>query len=251
MMTHLHRIIHVPVLAVLTATAGCYGSHETLRPPPRPDASTDPVDTADPPSEPDAPVDRDAEPPACPHDMVDVEGRFCIDRWEASRPDATETTMGTDTSLAISEPGKMPWMTGSSEDDYATVRAACAAAGKRLCRPDEWFQACTGPDDLTYCYGDEYEPLTCNGIDAFCMDVYPGCGLDERNFHVAATGSFSGCTNEYGLLDVNGNLWEWVQDPDLSVRGGAFNCGNSALLHQCDYVSAAAVRSAIGFRCCL
>jgi formylglycine-generating enzyme required for sulfatase activity len=73
----------------------------------------------------------------------------------------------------------------------------------------------------------------------------------EGGFHVAPTGSFASCTNEYGLFDANGNLWEWVEDPELSVKGGAFNCGNSTLLHECSYTSSAAYRSAIGFRCCM
>jgi hypothetical protein len=211
------------------------------------DPAPDPVDTA--PDPVDAPVD-DA-PLACPEEMAGVEGLFCIDIWEASRPDATATSMGTDTSMAVSAPLVMPWMTGSGPDDYAAATAACAAAGKRLCRPDEWLEACGGTEDLTYCYGDEYEPATCNGIDAHCADPTPGCGLIEGGFHVDPTGSFPGCANDYGAYDMNGNVWEWIEDPELLVRGGAFNCGNSALLHECSYSSPAAYRSAVGFRCCL
>ena len=218
--------------AGLVVAAGCYTTGEK----PGADVSTD--------------AGPDLEPVVCPDDMVAVDGRYCIDRWEASRQDATATSMGEDTSIAVSIPGVRPWATGSTGAEYETVTAACAAAGKRLCRPDEWFRACGGPDEQAYCYGDEYDPVACNGIDAFCADPSPGCGLEEGGFHVTVTGSFSGCTNEYGLFDINGNLWEWVEDPELVVRGGAFNCGNSALLHACDYTSPAAYRSAIGFRCC-
>jgi formylglycine-generating enzyme required for sulfatase activity len=131
------------------------------------------------------------------------------------------------------------------------VRAACSAAGKRLCTADEWFAACGGPDATTYCYGDDYDPAACNGIDAFCAVPEPFCGRTEGGFHVVATGTFPDCTNEYGVFDINGNLWEWIEDPALTVRGGAFNCGDSAMLHACSYLSPAAYRTAVGFRCCL
>jgi hypothetical protein len=39
---------------------------------------------------------------ACPDDMVNVESLFCIDIYEASRPDATATSAGTDSSRAES-----------------------------------------------------------------------------------------------------------------------------------------------------
>ena len=67
---------------------------------------------------------------------------------------------------------------------------------------------------------------------------------------VPATGEFAGCVSSEGIHDINGNLWEWIQGDDLQVKGGAYNCGDSATLHACTYSSPAAYRSAVGFRCC-
>ena len=175
----------------------------------------------------------------CPEEMVAVAGAFCVDRWEASRPDATADHEGEDGGRATSRPGVLPWRL---DDDNATAAAACEAAGKRLCSPFEWQTACHGEAFSVYGYGDTYEPTTCNGIDTF----------DPASPHLAPTQSFPGCTNGAGIYDMNGNLWEHVAGGDGTlVRGGAFNCIDSMTLHRCDYVPGSWVPSALGFRCCL
>lgn len=180
----------------------------------------------------------DATPFRCPDDMVPVANLFCVDRYEASRTDATAKTMGTDFSRAVSVKGALPWMFV----DNAIAEAACAGAGKRLCTSDEWLLACQGPEGHVYAYGDTYEPTTCNGIDA----------LGGGAFQVAPTGSFASCTNGWGVFDMNGNVWEHVAGgDDTRVRGGAFNCMDSAALHKCGYIPGNWSPSALGFRCCL
>ncbi len=193
----------------------------------------------------------------CPADMTSVGERYCIDRWEASRPDATTDSAGLDESEATSRPGVLPWKTGGTSTGYAAAENACDAAGKRLCTAAEWLSACVGPDKTTYCYGNTYDPVACNGIDAHCDDPEPGCGAADRaqgivHFRLEPTGAFPLCTNDYGVYDINGNLWEFVQSPAsaLHVRGGAYNCGDSAYLHRCAYVSPAGMRTEVGFRCC-
>jgi formylglycine-generating enzyme required for sulfatase activity len=179
-----------------------------------------------------------AAPITCPADMVSVAGGFCADKYEASRPDATASSSGRDVSRAMSVAGVLPWPVA----DNAMAAQACTAAGKRLCSAEEWRIACKGSDGTVYAYGDSYDPAICNGIDAF----------GRQSFHLAPTGSFPGCTNEWGLFDINGNLWEHVAGgSDMTVRGGAYNCNDSAALHKCDYVPANWTPSARGFRCCL
>ncbi len=190
--------------------------------------------------------------PPCPDDMAAVADAFCMDRWEASRPDATADSPGADNTRALSRPGVMPWY----NMPWATAQAACAAADKRLCTPDEWSQACHGPDHTTYAYGDEYSATTCNGIDAFCPgDPYPHCRDDfiaDTRFHRVPTGSFPDCLSPWGIADLNGNVWEYDSSPEGHGRGGAYNCGDSPALHRCDYVAAWGTGpiSNFGFRCC-
>ena len=78
---------------------------------------------------------------SCPSDMVPVEDRFCIDRYEASRPDATASSRGVDSSIAVSRSGALPWFPIASVTE---AQLACTAAGKRLCLVTEILQACQG-----------------------------------------------------------------------------------------------------------
>jgi hypothetical protein len=175
--------------------------------------------------------------PGCPPLMAAM-GGFCIDIYEASRGDATATSAGSDRSRACVVAGVLPWLVG----DNAEAALACEAAGKRLCSPTEWQLACKGPDETAYAYGATYSPTACNGIDAFS-----GSG-----FHLAPTGSFPGCTNAWGVFDMNGNVWEQVAGgTNMTVRGGAYNCSDSVTYHRCDYIPSTWTPSALGFRCCV
>ncbi len=177
------------------------------------------------------------EPGTCPVDMILIENIFCIDPYEAARPDATESSPGEDQSYAVSKAEVMPWRIALVEEAIQ----ACEYSDKRLCEPSEWTLVCQGPNELLYSYGSVYEPETCNGIDTF-QGAY---------FTLKPTGSFPECRNTYGVYDMNGNLWELTSDASFSqVRGGAYNCGNSLLLHQCTYIPTTWNPSAVGFRCC-
>jgi len=218
----------------------------------------------------DAAPEPDGQVPACPDDMVSVDGAYCIDRYEASRPDATATWGGEDESRATSREQVIPWYPVTLD----VARTACICAGKRMCTPEEVTGACQGPDHTVYSYGDGYDPIICNSIDTYCRCSagqtcegvtpcpYPHCynepppgesqpaGGCGAMAHAMPTGSFPDCTNDYGAYDLNGNVWELVDNGTVSgeFRAGAYNCIDSERLHKCDF--AATSISAKGFRCC-
>jgi hypothetical protein len=228
---------------------------------PLPDAGPDGSDGAS---------DADAAPVECPDDMVKVNDAFCMDRYEASRSNATDVWPGDDNSMATSRENVLPWY----PVDKATAWAACLVAGKRLCKPEEFLEACQGPDEKVYPYGNNYLTLMCNGIDTFCLCgpgtpcegispcPYPHCfnsppagQQDPPNgctsmMHATPTGSFPFCVSDHGLWDISGNVWELVDDgtAEGQYRGGAFNCIDSELLHRCTHVAVNPL--AKGFRCC-
>ncbi len=182
-------------------------------------------------------VDTESPEIYCPAGMALVQDLFCVDLYEAARPDSTATAPGSDGSRAVSRKGAYPWLT----KDNAVAAAACTAAGKRLCEPSEWKLACSGPDGQVYSYGDEYVTDACNGIDTY----------GRTGFHLMPTGSFPECTNEFGVFDMNGNVWEHVAGGDgTDVRGGAYNCSDSRQYHKCSYIPGSWTPSALGFRCC-
>ena len=213
---------------------------------------------------------------SCPDDMVDI-GTVCIDRYEASRQDATVDDSGSDDSIAVSRVGVMPWYVNPiTSADVPVFTAACEVAGKRMCTPEEWFASCTGSEGNIYVFGNTFNRETCNCVDTYCDDycLSHGISLDECNlssscgyscgeagtsgawcFRMMPTGSFPDCVNEYGAFDINGNLWEIIPvstDIDsrgFMIRGGAFNCAGASARLQCTY-NAGWTSLYAGFRCC-
>lgn len=212
---------------------------------------------------------------SCPDDMVlipanpdlGIDCPFCIDKYEASRPDATAENQGSDNSLAVSRPGVIPrYVNPMTEAVFDEMKAAAAAAGKRLCTAAEWTAACSGNSGLTYAFGNTFDPLTCNCIDSFCAgycadtgipagecDTGTNCGSTYICYHVVPTGEFTACNSAQGVFDLNGNVWEIVissTDPrGYEIRGGAYNDSNAASRLRCDFNANWQMLYA-GFRCC-
>jgi len=200
----------------------------------------------------------------CPEDMAAIDGRFCVDRWEASRPDATADSAGHDDSSALARPGVLPWQVNPmSRAALSSFEQACRAAGKRSCTADEWGEVCSGSEQNLYAFGAVWDREACNDVDTFCddhctangiapCDLGADCGYRYGCYQVQPTGSFPRCVTAAGVFDVNGNVWEVVPDGSArgyQVRGGAFNCANAQTRLQCSYDAGWDALYA-GFRCC-
>jgi formylglycine-generating enzyme len=212
----------------------------------------------------------------CPPDMASIDDRYCVDRYEASllevlpngeeRPFSSYDPLDGHTVRAVSEVDAFP------RGYISAVQAgeACARSGKRLCKPAEWRNACMGPKHLTYGYSAANEPGRCNDHGRSPMGVlYSGENLGRRErwdaVHMnapalnqvegtlARAGSHSGCTNDYGVYDMVGNLHEWVADPDGTFQGGYYldtkingeGCSYKTTAHAASYHD-----YSTGFRCC-
>lgn len=208
---------------------------------------------------------------ACRPGMVSIEGRYCIDRYEASLvellPSGEERAFSPFSTLreqhvrAVSEPNVYP------QGYISAVQAerACIASGKRLCRVSEWQQACRGPENKKYGYAEHREPGRCNDkgrnpvvklfgfrYDASTMNQPQ---LNQMQGTLSKTGEHTGCSNGYGVYDMVGNLHEWVADPNGTFYGGYYQdvssvghgdgCGYQTTAHEARYHD-----YSTGFRCC-
>jgi len=199
------------------------------------------------------------EPP-CPPDMADVEGGFCIDRFEAHLERVQDSGAGV---RAVSRAGVMPQAYISREQ----AAEACREAGKRLCSKDEWQAACKGPTPTTYPYGSRWREGYCNDHGVDPLTRYYGSEPTERyGFEamndprlnevvggLSRTGHFAACQNGYGVRDMVGNLHEWTAESEGVFRGG-FYLDTDGLGEGCDYAARGHQPTyrdySIGFRCC-
>jgi sulfatase modifying factor 1 len=241
---------------------------------------------------------------ACPADMVDVAGRFCIDRYESSLVDAALgraispyfPARRADVALAFSmfrslrvEAADAPELPTPPEFELAEpfgVRAtsrphvvpngylsgpvaseACRAAAKRLCTLAEWTVACRGEQNRRFPYGDAYEDGSCNVFreahpasvlhgDASIHHLDPRLNLvrGPRGPLLRRTGESSRCRSAWGsdaVLDMVGNLDEWVEDPEGTFAGGFYargtreGCDAKIESHPFEYFD-----YSLGVRCC-
>ena len=135
---------------------------------------------------------------------------------------------------------------------WRQAETLCAAQNKRLCTEHEWQKACTGSQNYKYSYGDTFESGRCNTpreVD----------GIWQRGPGLAASGAYENCSNDYGVHDMIGNVWEWTSTwysrPDLwrIVRGGSYF--QSVNLARADtryglYLDPEYRLDLVGFRCC-
>jgi sulfatase modifying factor 1 len=180
----------------------------------------------------------------------------CVDAGECSAPPGTEPECNWGRSGYGSHP--INCVTWSQADGY------CRWAGKRLPTEAEWEKASRGTDGRRFSWGDE--PADC--MRTVMLINGWGCGTGET----WPVGSKPLGASPYGLLDMTGNIREWVQDwygadyfltsppesptgPDMGAervhRGGSFFGGKQVGLRAGNRESAGPEVTSIawGFRC--
>ncbi len=214
----------------------------------------------------------------CPNGSVSVEGQFCIDRYEGSLVEVMPrgrtrrwnpyTPPARDAAFrAVSRRGLIPQAYVSQN----VARAACLAAGRRLCTEPEWVLACRGSQRLQYPYGNEHVSGRCNDSRENPVPrVFPGSAdvFHERQMNdprlnalpdtLARAGEFARCRTRNGVFDMVGNLHEWVDATTSDGRLGVFRGGFYADARQngrgCAYATRAHYPGyhdySTGFRCC-
>ena len=158
--------------------------------------------------------------------VVSIAASFALAKYEVSFAEYEAFAKAT----GRSEPSDSGWGRGErpvinvSWDD-ATAYAAWLSqqTGKtyRLPTEAEWEYAARAGSTTKYPWGDEV------GLNNANCD---GCGSPWDNKQTAPVGSFA--ANAFGLHDMHGNVWEWVQDCYHSSYEGA--PADGAAREQCD-----------------
>ena len=148
---------------------------------------------------------------------------------------------------------------------FVEAQKSCEGVGKRLCSEFEWELACEGPETLPYPYGFAHEKGAC--VNEKPYRPYSQAKLSsesatvreretERLYQAEPSGSRPKCVSPFGVVDLVGNVEEWVTTsrPEWaypsSLKGGYWSKPWSGCRGTNDSHGPLFRFYDIGFRCC-
>jgi eukaryotic-like serine/threonine-protein kinase len=153
-------------------------------------------------------------------------GSFYMDKYEITNAQykrcvaagiCKEPSLITDYPKTIHEDGKN-WYKDGSMGDYPVVGLTwlqavtyCRWIGERLPLTSEWEKAARGTDGRKYPWGNEWDGSRANWDERGKLDGYK---------KIAPVGLYPGGASPYGVMDMAGNVWEWVDN--FILKGGSW-----------------------------
>jgi formylglycine-generating enzyme required for sulfatase activity len=220
-----------------------------------------------------------ADKAECPDDMRLIEGvhheqleRICVDYRNGKcwgffpnlammEPRHTQIATCMDLYEWPNQKGKRPQVMMS----FIEAEKMCAAKGKRMCTEFEWELACEGPQHRPWPWGWERRGDVCNNdkrYRAFSIEKVSSSDKQVRDREVARiwqgapSGAYPECKTHAGVMDMVGNVEEWVATSRKewphrsSLKGGYWSKQWAGCRGTNDSHSPQFRFYEIGFRCC-
>lgn len=209
---------------------------------------------------------------ACPEGMAHVVGEFCPDvvqtckRWMdppgerfsdyrcaeyAPSKCASKQRRHMDFCMDVNEWAPAGSDLPASEMSWTDGKRVCESEGKRLCMESEYNFACEGEEMRPYPYGFSRDATACN---ADLVDIYEAGGARIKDLR-ARHGTHPKCASPFGVMDMAGNLEEFVTidgagPPRPAMKGAWWQpsrnfCRANQIAHDRWYKG-----RETGFRCC-
>ena len=120
---------------------------------------------------------------------------------------------------------------------FKDAKAYAEWAGRRLPTQEEWEYAARAGSDTRFVWGEERDPDGKQMANTW-QGAFPLQNTEQDGYALRApVGCFP--TNDFGLYDMIGNVWEWTDtlynetsnigegDPLYTIKGGSFLCADN------------------------